>query len=107
MAITAKSLADGQLSNSKTTLYTVPVSAIAYVKFFSLHNTNAVTQTYIVYVTRSGGASRIIAYGTLTQHSTVRIIDTESLSLSAGDLIEAETTTAAAVDYLIAGAEQT
>ena len=66
---TGKPLADGQVASSKGTLYTVPASTVAYVRSASFHNTNAATQTLIVYANVSG-TSRIIGYATLAQHET-------------------------------------
>lgn len=104
---TAKVLAEGQLANSKGTLYTCPALTTAYVKFFSLFNTNAAGQTIIVYF-KPGATSRKAWRGVLAQNESARIIDKdETVQLEAGDLIEGETTTAAAVDYVITGIEET
>lgn len=104
---TAKVLADGQLANSKGTLYTVPVSTAAYVKHFSIFNTNAATQTVIVYL-KPGATSRKVVQLTLAQNESANIVDLiGSFNLEAGDLIEAETTTAAAVDFVITGVAET
>lgn len=107
MAFTAKVLADGQLPNTKTTLYTVPASTKAYVKFFSVFNTNAAAQTVIIYAKKSGGTSRVIGRTVLQQNESARVIEIgEALNLGAGDVIEGQTTTASAVDYMITGAEE-
>lgn len=104
---TGKPLADGQVASSKGTLYTVPASTVAYVRSASFHNTNAATQTLIVYANVSG-TSRVIGYATLAQHETYYLTTGgEAIVLAAADLIEAVTTTATAVDYLITGLEET
>lgn len=102
-----KVLGEGQVASSKGTLYTVPSSTTAYVRSASFHNTNAATQTLIVYA-NPGGTSRIIGYFTLAQHETAYLVTGgDALVLETGDLIEAVTTTATAVDYLITRLEET
>lgn len=106
MAFSGKVLADGQLPTTKGTLYTVPGGTTTYVKFLSVFNTNAASQAIVIYV-NSSGTSRKIARLVLTQDQFARVIDKdEALVLEAGDLIEAETTTATAVDYTIQGVEE-
>ena len=102
MAISGKVLADGQLASSKSTLYTVPVSTVGLVKYMSFFNTNTTNETVILYLNASG-TSRRIARFVLGQNESAAIDC--SLSLQAGDLIEAQTTTASMVDYVITGAE--
>lgn len=102
MAITAASLADGQVANSKTTIYTS--SGKTYVKLLICDNVGASTEIVQVYVKRSGSTSRRIAQVELLTDESARIIDKDdALVLSAGDVIEAETTNATSVDYLITG----
>lgn len=106
MAFTAKLLAEGQLPTVKGTIYTVPASTKAYIKFFSLYNGNAAAQTVVLYVKRA--TSRVLNRVVLLQNESARIIEIgEALNLEAGDVIEGMTTTAAAVDYVISGAEET
>lgn len=99
------SLADGQLATSKTTIYTVPDLSYACIEFASFFNTNAASQTILLYVKRSGGTSRVIGRVVLAQNEHAWLVDQaiSSLRLSAGDIIEAQTTTAEAVDFLICG----
>lgn len=107
MAIAPKVLGSGQLPTSKGTLYTVPGSTSAYVKFLRVHNTNAATQTVIIYA-NTAGTSRIIGRAVLAQNETAEVIDSgAALTLETGDLIEGVTTTSSAVDYVITGAEET
>jgi len=106
MAFTGKVLADGQVASSKGTLYTVPGSTVTYVKWLSLHNTNSTAETVIVYA-KPGSTSRIIARVVLQANEHARILDgNEVLILEDGDLIEAETTTASKVDFVISGVEE-
>ena len=101
-----KSLADGQLASSAGTLYTVPASSSAIIKGFILFNTGTSKQTANVYITRSGSSRRQLYQFVLLAKSSASVItDGEVWVLSAGDLIEADTTTAATVDYTIMGAD--
>lgn len=104
--ITPKVLAEGQLATTKGTLYTVPASTTAYVKFLSVFNTSATTQTVIIYA-KPGAVSREIGRFVLAQNESARVIEKdEALTLDAGDLIEGQTTTASVVNFLITGAEE-
>jgi hypothetical protein len=102
---TAKSLADGQVPNTKGTIYTVGGSTVGYVKLINLFNTNAAQQTINLYVKRNGSVSRQLRQFVLAQYES-GYYDLP-MTLSDGDIIEADSTNASAVDYLITGAEET
>lgn len=103
----AKVLAEGQLPTSKTALYTVPASTVAYVKLFDMLNTNAAQQTIIIYL-NTAGTSRSYGRAILEINEFASVLsDSETIELQAGDTIEAQTTTASAVDYTITGVEET
>lgn len=105
MAVTPKILAEGQLSSTKSTLYTTPASTNTYIKFLTVYNTSATTQEITVYV--NAGTSRAIAHVILEQDEYAKIIDKdESVMLSATQTIEAVTTTDSVVDFVISGVEQ-
>lgn len=105
MSFAGALMADGQVSDSKGTLYTVPASTVAYIGFFSLFNTNAATQTIIVYI--NNGTSRKVRQFDLDQNESADVLESsQKIVLEAGDLIEAETTTASAVDFVISGVEE-
>ncbi len=105
MAITPKVLAEGQLPNSKTTLYTVPVSTKAYVRFISANNIGSAEEVVQFFVKR--GTSRRIGRYSLLANETARVLEQgEVITLEAGDIIEGQTTNATSVDYLITGAEE-
>lgn len=94
---------EGQLPTTKTALYTVASDTAAYVKQFSIFNTNAVTQTVLVYVNFSG-TSRLWRRYSLTQNESAELLDqNQVLVLPEGAIIEAQTTTASAVDCFILG----
>lgn len=102
---TAAVLADGQIPSAKGTLYTVPGATLAYVYNLRLCNTNAIAQDVDVWVNVSG-TSRQIARVSLAQWESADVLS-QPLHLAAGDLIEADTITAAAVDYVITGVLET
>ena len=106
MTIAFASLADGQVATTTGTLYTVPGATTAVLRSVTFFNTNATDQTINVYVTRSGGTRRQLRRFTpVVQYGSVDLlVDGEVLILSTGDVLEADTTTTTAVDYLITGA---
>jgi hypothetical protein len=108
MAFVGNILANGQLPNAKGTLYTVPALTTAYVKFVNAHNTGGGSETVLFYVKKSAGTSRVLARAVLATNEQSRAVDKEeTITLGAGDQIEGQTTTAATVDYLITGVEET
>lgn len=107
MAITAKSLADGQVAAAKGTIYTCPALTKAYIKQVSFSNVAATTETVRFYVKRSGSTSRVVARGVLSTLETLVAVDKDAaITLSAGDVLEADTSNPASVDFLVTGAEE-
>lgn len=105
---TGKSIADGQVGIAQAAIYTVPGGVIGFVKQVYCFNTNAAVQTLDFWIKRSGGTSRKFHTVTLEQNESVELLDQgETIELSAGDAIEAQTTTASAVDYVVTGVEET
>lgn len=102
MAYDYKVLAEGQLPNTKTTLYTVPASTQAAIQSASFCNTGAGNNTVIIYL-KPGSTSRRVARVVLATNEQLIISE---FTLEAGDLIEGEATNAAEVDYVITGAQQ-
>ena len=103
--ITVKNLYQGQLPNSKGTLYTVPASTQAVVKSITLFNTNTSAETVGMFILKSGGTSRQISGGSLALSGGHMVDDTE-YTLAAGDIIQGTTTTASKVDCVISGIEE-
>lgn len=92
---------EGQLAITKTVLYTVPEDVNAYIKQISIYNTNAAAQTVKFYV-KPGATSRTWRRYVLNLDESAELLDqNQVLLLQAGDQIEAETTTASAVDCFI------
>ncbi len=102
MAITASSLADGQVATTKGTIYTS--SGISYIKSMLFHNSGASTETLELFIKRSGSSSRAIA--TVELAIGEYMVWDDPISLSSSDVIEASTTSATSVDYTITGATE-
>lgn len=110
MATTRKILADGQLPNTKTTLYTVPGSTAAGIAIARLVNTDSSARTANFYVKKSGGTSRRIIPKdySLAVGALLSVLEPgEVIPLQAGDIIEGDASAATVVDYTIYGAEYT
>lgn len=102
---TPKVLADGQLATTKTVVFTATTAT--YVKSLTLFNDNAAEQTVLVYL-KPGATSRKARRFVLTQNEHANAIDPgEIILLESGDEIEAQTTTASAVDFVLMGVEET
>ena len=107
MTFAVKSLADGQLATTWATLYGPGVGVKAILRSADFFNTNAVAQTLELRVTRSGSTARKFPRATLLQNESLRLLtDGEVIVLSASDVLQAQTTTATAVDFTITGAEE-
>lgn len=107
MAISIKSLADGQLPNAKGTLYTCPASTTAILRLVSFVNTGAGARTVNLYLKPSGGTSRRLIPVAMSMAAGNSMEYTNVLTLEAGDIIEGDASVAAEVDYVIEGVERT
>lgn len=105
MAYTAKSLADGQVAASKTTVYTVPGSTKAIVNHIRVFNNGPTTETVICYLKRSAGTSKKQGIALLQTNESADFIH-KPVNLSTGDTIEMQTSNASTVDFFITGAEE-
>lgn len=103
VGISGGSLGDGQVATSTGTILDSG-RVFTQINSATFFNTNAATQTLNIYITRNGGTRRQIVQASLTQNSTFFLVaEGERLSLSPGDVLEADTTTGSAVDYFISG----
>ncbi len=98
-----KSLSDGQLATSKTTLYTAPAAKQAIIKRVTLVNTSSGSVDVKLYFKASGGTSRRIFKAVLGDEGT-GIMDNE-VTLEAADIIEGEADAGSTVDYVLSGVE--
>lgn|SRR5512138_490835 len=100
MTFVLSALGDGQVADSKGTIYTTPALTTAVLKSAVFHNGNSSAETLILYA-HDGTASRILAQAVLQPDET--FVYDEPLVLETGDLLEAVTTTASIVDYWLSG----
>ncbi len=107
MASTSGTLGDGQAATTATAIYTVPDTkkntVITYLGFL---NTSATEQTIFIYLRRKGGTNRKMRRFVLKQNQNGQWISrNEDPTLSPGDSILMDTTTASVLDYLLCGTE--
>ena len=107
MAVTPKSLADGQLAAAKATLYTVPASTETIITSIKLVNTDGSARTVNLYIKVSGGTSRRIIPKDMSLGAGYMCEEDQRFTLEAGDIIEGDASAATVVDYIIFGAEVT
>lgn len=106
MAFTGASLNDGQVATTWANI-AAPSGEIWIIKSCDFYNTNAVTQTLELRITRSGSTARKLVQVSLAQNYRLQLLDEgEVLVLSTGDVLQAQTTTATAVDFTITGAKE-
>jgi len=101
-----KSLADGQIANSSTVVYTVPESVVSVkLTYLALFQTHATTQTITVHIQRHGSTSRQVGRWSLKQNQRGHEFVDAPPFLSPGDKLLLGTTTASAVDFTLSGTE--
>ena len=105
MTVAIKSLADGQLPNSKGTLYTTPAATQTIINRITLVNTNSSGETVNLYFKASGGTSRRITPKNYTLAVDALFIMDDAITMEAADIIEGDTTTNAKVDFVVSGME--
>jgi len=105
MAVTLKVLAQGQLPNSKTTLYTCPALTQALITDGRIVNTGAADRTVNLYAKTAAGTSRRLIAKDLTLPPSVPYAIRGGQVIEAGGLIEGDASVAAEVDFYISGAE--
>ena len=102
-----KAMGDGQLANSKGTLYTTPSSTQAIIRLITLVNTGSGTNSVNLYLNLDASNSRRIISKD-TQMLTGESLHVEGpFTLEAADLLEGDATNATEVDFTINGAEET
>lgn len=99
MAAAPEILAEGQLANTKGTLFTATGQTI--IRLIAVSHVAGGTQSVVLYVKKGASTSRVIARATLLTDEFGE--EDQIITLDTGDLIEGETTDAASVDYLIMG----
>jgi hypothetical protein len=105
MAVTPKSLANGQLSDSTGDLYTCPAATQAIIQPIILVNTHSAAITCNLFVLPYGGTARRFIPKDMSLGAGCKGIEDSPLTLEAGDKIQGDASTADKVDYLINGVE--
>ena len=103
MTLAIKSLADGQLATTKTTIYTTPSATQTIIKKITLVNTGSGTVTVKLYFKASGGTSRRIYRAELGDEG--RGLMEDEVTLEAADIIEGEANASNAIDFVCSGVE--
>jgi hypothetical protein len=108
VTIVGGSLAQGQLATTVGGAVIFTATGVSFVKMLNVINKIGTQQQVYVYLRRSGESSSVLFASTiLDQYQRDRLIGSDdALTLSPGDTIEAETTTAAAVDFWISGGSE-
>jgi len=102
--LTIKQLAQGQLPNSKGTLYTTPDLTQTVINSIVLVNTDSAARTVNLYL-KHGTSRRLIPVASILPAGASGYSDSDKLTLGAGDLIEGDASVASVVDYVISGWE--
>lgn len=102
--LTIKQLANGQLPSSKGTLYTTPAATQTVVNAIILVNTDTVARTVNLYVKHTT-SRRVIPLSAVLAAGAAGYLQSDRLTLGAGDLIEGDASVATIVDYVISGWE--
>ncbi len=101
MSFTAASLSDGQVASSWGAIYTAAAKIIVKKVYF--YNTGSSSETVDIGITRSGSTRRQFRKVVLAADQSAEY---EHIVLSSGDTLDAQTTTATTVDYLVMGATE-
>ena len=102
MAFAGLSLADGQVAATWGTIYT-PTATRTAIKKVLFFNTSGSVEVLEVGITRSGSTRRQIGRFKLVGYGQAAI---DNLVLSFGDVLVAQSTNAATVDYIATGASE-
>lgn len=103
--ILAEQLADGVLGAAEADVYLCPAGTRAFVKSMIFANKLGAATGIEIFLKPSGGTSRRIAYLSVMADGDTLYFD-EPTTLDAGDAIRGVADDAAAVDYIVSGAEQ-
>jgi len=90
---------DGQLPDSKQTLFTVPSCLNFFIKFVVLVNSDGADTTAELWINRGGDSRRIIRPYPLQANGDLQ--GPMFIALTPGNLIEGRASTAEKVDYVI------
>ncbi|SRR6266851_6216971 len=110
MALTVKTLTDGQLgTTAQAILYTVPAGKATIVKNHRFVNRDTVTRTINLYYLRSGGlntTARFLLPSAMSLAAGALIVEENELTMAAGDVIQGDASVASKIDFVISGIER-
>ena len=106
MGYNFRSLSDGQLVSSKSTIYTVPGATSTVVKMITFVNTNSTSEKVNLYIKPNGSTSRRVIPEDMSLNAGYSLEYDAPLFLETGDIIEADAETASVVDFIILGVEK-
>lgn len=101
MSTTPKILASGQVAAVKGTIFTATTTTI--VRLVTFVHVSGGTQDVVLYVKKSAGTSRVVSRAELEINEFAH--EEDIITLEAGDTLEAATTNATSVDFVVTGAE--
>ncbi len=105
---TASSFASGFIpTGGAAAIYTVPAATKAYIKALSLYNTNAATQTVILYVNPTGTDREWQRVELAVNEFAEALENGATLELQTGGILKGTTTTGSAVTFVISGVLET
>lgn len=106
MAFTGDLLGEGQVAATWGAIYT-STGVVTILKSINIFNTAATSETVELRVNLSGGGTSMIARAVLEQSEYAFVLsDGETLVLGSGDALEAQTTNATSVDFVVSGATE-
>lgn len=110
MAVTFKTLVDGQhVAGSNTLYYTVPAGVRAKISRVTLVNTDTANQTVSVYFVPNGGSAgdsnAVLKTKSLAPNETYPAYELVGHVLEAGDMIYAGASAASKVAMMVSGVE--
>lgn len=98
-----KAIADGQLANTKTTMFTCPAGSRALIKSIVLVNTHSTDAKVVnLYVNRTGTSRRLIDVDKSIAGKASYVFS-EPVTLEEADLLEGDAASATTVDYVVSG----
>lgn len=107
MAISAFTLANGQVPNTKTSVFASATGNTTLVKSMTFFNSDTVDNTVTVFLKNDTGSSIVIARQILKPDATFHFLPRSPYVLGSDDEIELQCTSASVVDYWISGGDFT
>ena len=105
-SLSIKSLADGQLPATITSLYTSPARTKAIIRTITLVNTDSSARTLNLYLLPSSGTARRLVPKDLSLGASYAAYFNNEITLETGDAIQGDASAADVVDYTILGYQE-